>query len=273
MVFKPSEESLEKFGVKKEKPEEPHKSVIDQIDDTIPRINLESTDLPSKGMLYPKGCEIIYKPYTYGEVTQVSNSKLSVKQNFELILKGIETSFDKNKLTLSDFLYIGLLRRLSTLGGTEFDCVYVCRHCNENKVGSLKTTELEFEEITAPEFPISFKTPKGILKFKPITVGQYSDLLRDGKESDEIAKLSLECFDHPNLDVYDYIQNCPSNIGRVFDRIDKLMAHGLKSHVFTCSDEKCKKDTRVDLDGREVAILLPFRKSKSVDEGVISFGE
>ena len=75
--------------------------VVDIINPYMPVVQVKS--LPSQFTPYKllvKNPEIQYKPYKYGEIKKMNQSKMSVKQLFKEVLNGIICNFDKELLTL-----------------------------------------------------------------------------------------------------------------------------------------------------------------------------
>ena len=124
----------------------------------LPEVKMKVNGLPSRGIPYPNGASIKHRPFTFGEIKKISQSKLDTKEKFEFILSGIDCSFDKLDLTLPDFMYIGLLRKISTLGTTEGILVVKCPKCNKEhnerlEIGSAKS-KIDFHDMKAPALPI-----------------------------------------------------------------------------------------------------------------------
>ena len=64
---------------------------------------------------YPKGVKISYRPFTFGEIKQYSQSVFDPSSKFKWLLQGIEVEgMNKEDLTVCDFTYITLLRNLNT---------------------------------------------------------------------------------------------------------------------------------------------------------------
>ena len=132
----------------------------------LPEINLKVKELPSKSLPYPDNCEIKYRPYAYGEVKKISQSSMSMKEVYRTLLDGVECSnFDKFDLTLPDALFIGVLRKISTLGVTDVYIPYKCTKCNGTGKHIIKTDNLEFLDLEIPDLPVVAQLTNGEFEF------------------------------------------------------------------------------------------------------------
>ena len=236
---------------------------------------VECDDLPSRFVPYPEGSQISYKPYTYGEVLNVNDSRLSLKQQFAKVLEGITTEgFPKGHLTVPDFLFIGLQRKISTLDTTEFTAVFLCRNedCRFTNQIRLTTAMLHFEYMAAPKLPVVLKDFPGLGKciFEPLRVEEYLELIDQDKDH-QAYMLARMCPNQPNfLKVCDLFFYATGQNARTLRRVDNLLFHGLNPIPVTCPE--CKQKSELKLDGWE-ALLLPFRGQDESDEDGIHFGE
>ena len=70
---------------------------------------------------------------------------------------GIQCSFSKNDLTLSDAIYLGLMRKISTLGTEKLKLPYLCKNCRQKYTHVFKNQDLEFNDIDVSELPLRFE--------------------------------------------------------------------------------------------------------------------
>jgi hypothetical protein len=235
----------------------------------LPQVNITVSKLPSKSLPYPN-LTLKYRPYTFGEVKRVNQGRMDEKESIEFVLSGVETNIDKNDLTLADTLYIGLLRKISTIGSTKVVVPINCRRCNTPIRKLVDIDKLEFEDLKAPMLPVIGDFNMGEIAFKPVTVGQYFKLINMGKHDDDIALMSIQS----NLDfdkAYKYFYNCSIEDGRTLDNVDEFLFHGLKPIDIHCNNDKCNHVNKVELDGGE-ALLIPFRESEESAPSKIHFG-
>lgn len=247
----------------------------------LPYIQLTQNQLPSQGLAYPKGFELIYRPYTFGEIQKINQSKLSNKQKLTFVLEGIKTSFDKELLTLSDLSYIALLRKISTLGGHKVNVTFKCGKCRQEITEAIdfgtSQSIIEFQDILAPELPIciTFSNNKEY-KFKPITFKSFSKILEEGLEHDTIALIAHQCINpHQYDELYKVIENSTYEDQILLEELDKYLEHNIKPIKITCKNvvggQACHHVNSVELSGGE-ALLLPFRESKKSPSSRIRFG-
>jgi len=238
----------------------------------LPDIYLKLDSLPSKSLSYPNTSTIKYRPYTFGELKRFSQSKgLTFRENLDICMSGIETSFDKNDLTLSDVLYIGVLRRLSTLGTSKVQCPYVCPLCHTPNTRILEMTDLEFEDLQVPELPLVAEFSFGELEFQPITVGNYQKLIQLGKDEDEVAGMAMQCIDLDFDKALELFGSAVHDDAELLNEVDKVLFHGLKSIPSTCKNSGCGFVAQIELDGGQ-ALLMPFRERAVDVKSRIHFG-
>ena len=254
--------------------------------DFMPEIRVATKDLPSKGVSYPKDSWIKHRPYMFGEVTQISGSKLDTRTTYEHILSGVECSFDKSQLTVPDVLYIGLLRKISTLGSTEIVARYNCPKCKKPGQLIFKTDDLEFDELEVPKMPIVADMSFGEAHFSPMTVKDFLELADKHKESDEIALYAIQTRNMGFEEAYKKYYNANPEDSQTLIEIDRLLFHSLKPFTRKCTNllpmekteiggagagSQCGHPIKIELDGGQ-ALLLPFRRNEGPTKTKIRFG-
>lgn len=245
----------------------PVQAVLEAI---IPEVTLKLEGLPSRGTTYPKGATIKYRSYSFGEVKKTNQEKLSEKESIELMLSGVTCSFDKLDITLSDAIFIGLLRKISTLGSTKVIIPFACSSCKSQEKPVLDTQNLEFDDIKAPKLPVKADLKAGEFIFTPITVKRFFWLFDNGKKhKDEIACAAVQVENRKFQETYDYLYNMDIEDGSVVNEVDELLYHGLKSVKLACS--KCSTVHEIELDGGQ-ALLIPFREHEFAPKSRIHFG-
>lgn len=258
---------------------------VDDKDKFLPEVNLAVKDLPSGSLPYPEGFEVKYRPYSYGEVKKISQSSLSMNSVYQMLLDGIEcTKIDKYDLTLPDVLFIGVLRKLSTIGTTDVYVPYKCPKCGNTGKHTIKSDSLEFNDLQVPDLPICVDLEKGYFEFMPLTVRTFLDVYSEEKHQDEVYTLAKCCTkSEPSLDfeqIYKTLFYCSANDSRILAKVDSYMDHGLKPIEITCDSKtsgdnkakSCGHKMRVELDGGQ-AIILPFRRDKESTGSSIHFGK
>jgi len=254
----------------------------------LPETNIEVKALPSKSIPYPKDCVIKHRPYTFGEIKTIAQSKLNVKDKFDRVLKGIDTSFDKLDLTVPDLIYLAFLRKISTFGVTDLKISTKCPVCNGNVDFKISLEDFDFNELKAPKLPVIVPIKNEDYMFKPISIGKYFQLLDKKKEDDEIALMAMCCISKKFEDAYDYFYNAVPGEVIVLQEVDKYLDHGLKpiEEIADPKDSKkriklrcqnkvkgklCNTKLSVELDGGQ-ALMLPFRKHRESSGYGIRFG-
>ena len=219
-----------------------------------------SKDIPSRFLPYPEGSEIRYRPYYYGEVKNYSQSLgLSIKDKFLFMLSGVETEgFDKLDMTLSDFMYVGLLRRMSALGDSDIIISFVCNRCGNIVEHRSKCSEVDIEYLNVPKLPISVNLLNGTeLIFSPMTVRGYLELNSIDKGEDDLAFLAKCCVNLPYEEVYKVMTHITDYQDvELLDKIDELLYHSVKPIQVKCKHKELvlSKVEEIDIDKlREMA--------------------
>lgn len=250
----------------------------------LPKISLNAPeDLPSQGKSYPPGYQLTYRSYTLGEIDQFENSQLSTRQQFELVLRGIECSFSPHDLTMSDVMYLGLLRRLASLGTNEIAVTSTCPNCGNANVSRVETSNLAFDDLQAPKLPVRVTlSDDQVYKFMPATIADYFKLLETGNKTNSLALLAVQC---RSLEFPDSIQKIsdrqhPDDI-LLLREIDRLLYHSIQPLSIDCKHElhiegeqvPCGTRYRLRLENAAEAFILPFRNEGVDPKAKIQFGD
>jgi hypothetical protein len=257
----------------------------------LPEIEVKLESLPSRGVPYPKGASIAYMTYSFGEVKKASLSNMGLVQSLKLAMAGVKTvGMDKQQLTIVDALYIGLLRKISSMGGMEFEIPYRCHQCGGRNKARFKHTDMEFEDLKeeVTQLPIEADIDGDTFEFSPITVKQYLDIqsgryqkiLKNG-EMDSVAVYAAQVRNFDFEETYErfYSLRDPEDI-EVLQEVDILLHHDIKPLETKCTvkhkdnngnEETCGALNLVKLEGRE-ALLLPFRDGEKTVRNRIRIG-
>ncbi len=234
----------------------------------LPSISLDKYSIPSKGIGYPEGFTIKYYPYTFGEIKQISQSKLSIEDKYRFVLSGIETSFDKYDLTTSDFIYIGILRNLSTFDTREIKVNYYCRHCFKHQMDIISLKDVEFDDLKSDlKVPYEVEFSFGRLEFRPLTLKMLIELFVNGLYEDNIAVATMQSL--KNKDVKEaeneFIETYNKFVYSTLEDIQKLnkvakdFYHGISKKEFKCKE--CQQTNLVSVDGGDGDVFItPFRE-------------
>ena len=247
----------------------------------LPEIVLDIKKLPSRGVPYPPSSTLKYKTYTFGEVQEASTSNWDIVDSIKLALKGIEAGggLDKYQLTLLDVLYIGILRKVSSMNELRFEMPYICRGCMKQTKAIFTEKDIEFRDLSheIESLPIEADIAGKVLQFSPMTVKEFLDL-HSGRYKNVIGgkvdKISIYATMIKNLkfeEAYQLLKtNRNNDDNEVLEEIDRLLLHDMKPLIATCSEEvenedgeksKCGFQNALKLEGRE-ALIRPFREGK-----------
>jgi hypothetical protein len=223
---------------------------------------IEVTTLPSKGLSYPTNFSIKFRPYTFGEVVKINQSKLSLADYYRHILDGITCSFDKNLLSFFDFLFIGIQRRGFSLTDIPLYTKGECLNGHSNLDLEFKLSELDFYDLEVDKLPKSFKYDNKTYSFTLFTIGSYLELSDKNQTNDEIRILSQMCIDPDKEKIYNELSNAVRiDIMSKINGIDLLFSHGVKPLKFECSHDSCNEPIYVDMTEVD-SLVLPFRQKQ-----------
>ena len=247
----------------------------------LPTKEVELNNLPSKGRGYNSNAKISIRPYSFGEVKRISDSKLSMNEKLQTIVSGVSTNFDKDKLTLSDVVYLGMIRKLNTLSTFTALYPYDCPNCGTHNDHKFTQNDIEIEDLEAEELPLSVTMSDGkIYEFEPIT---YKDMIDigDGKYDkhvpsknvlkDKVAIYALLCKNQKFEDSYYFFNyTMDQDDHDVLNEIDMMLSHDVKPLNSTCTN--CKTQISLPLKNA-IDMVLPFRENKRHVRDRISFGK
>ena len=245
-----------------------------KLNNELPEIKV--TTLPSAFKPYSKNSTIKYNPYTFGEIKKYSDSRMSSRDRIDFILSGIYTSFDKYKLTHSDFLWLALLRKLATFGVNRFTIMYNCPGCNKPSSITFNDDDIAFDDLEIPKLPIILTLSSGQeLHFSPITLHDYFEI--ENNLDDFIFIMASQVRNIDKKKAYDIISNIkdPNDMTNI-NTIDNMLYHGIKSLKCKCKNKLenntlCNTVTNVGVD-EEGTLILPFREEKESKRNSIRFG-
>ena len=247
----------------------------------VPTKEVDFNRLPSKGKNYPNGASITIRPYSFGEVKRISDSDLSMDEKVSTIISGVNTTFDKNRLTFSDILYLGMLRKLNTIGTLKAIYPFTCPECGENNEKIFSEKDLVIEDLPAEELPIRVTMSDGKeYKFGPIDLsnirsiskGEFNKLIpARNMLKDKLSIYSLLCKNKKFEDIYMFLNSTTDpEDHEILDEVDKLLTHDVKPLDADCAS--CGYHVQLPVKNG-IDLVLPFRKKKRPVRSRISFGE
>jgi len=221
--------------------------------------------LPSGFLPYPENSRIIADTYSYGEIKRLSDSKIPLDIQYEILLEGIHvTGFDKKDITFFDFIFIGVLRKLSSIKDKGFSVPFVCPRCKKQNNPKLMLSDLGFSDLEVPKLPVNLTLTDSndgndsnntVLSFNPLTIGGFIEIFKkdmlyqkndnneyirdtDGNYTNNLTSLmASQCtldFDEAyklifNITDYDDIA--------LLNEVDLLLGHGLEAIPVTCNQK------------------------------------
>ena len=247
----------------------------------LPEVSIELDTLPSRSIPYPENSKVKYRPFAFGEVKKLSESKnLSIRDRFKEVLNGIETvGFNKGDLTLFDFLYIGLLRKISTLGSRELTAQFQCGKCHQKGSHKFTLDQIEFNDMKAPALPISVDMwgRQGV-EFSPPTVRDFVELAESGKHRDDVAMIASAVKNIPFEEAYALVYNSTADDVEALREIDEYLEHDVKPMEFVCGQVTDKElgtrcDNKIKIEvSEEDTLIMPFRRDKQPTSSRLRFG-
>ena len=235
--------------------------------------------LPSNFLPYPDSTTVYYRPYTFREIYTLNTSDLALAEEYKFVLGGIQTTnIEPSELTLGDFLFVSLHRKVATLNTDNFQVAYI--PSNHVSLGvqthSFTFEDAEFNEIDAPALPVIYTTTKGKeLRFMPLTIGQMIELVEEFGEDiaeDTIKVLAKECTNLPFEEAEEIIGGSYGEDVHYFSKIDDILEHNVKNQEaeYTTPDGELARETiEIDAFG---SLVLPFRGGAEYKRDAIQFG-
>lgn len=235
-------------------------------------VEINLIDIPSKFLPYPEGAIIKYRPYYFEEIKNHDQSKgITAREEVDFVLSGVCANFDKYSLTLSDYFYINLLRRMSNIPEGDYDIIarYKCKggaHLSEN---IFKASSIEIDYLDVPSLPVTVEFTSGQkYSFKPLTVSGYLRLVEEGligrgsKKNRIIPSVSMCCVNAPYEEIFEFIRTLTHPADEfLIEYIDSKLYHSLKPMTFQCT---YKYREYLEKDGWTINKL---NKMKMTEEG------
>ncbi len=254
-------------------------SVREDKEKFIPEIRV--TSLPSKFLSYPLNCSISYKPYVFGELIEFNESKLSESDVVKFVSKGIITSFPLMELTYFDYMFISLLRKISSFGGNQFSFNYTCQKCGADGKHTATIDEIDFTELNVPKLPLIITVGKIELHFMPLTLRAYLNLLESKKVDKRVSLFASEVTNIIQSEAEKVIYNAIGEDQALLNYVDEMLYFGVKPMVVKCKNIinksedgemlTCGFENKVEIDSPEV-LSRPFRVDRESLRNRVRFG-
>jgi hypothetical protein len=195
-------------------------------------------DLPSRFLAYPPNSFVKYRPYFFKEVKDHDFSKnLTYREEVDFVLEGIYTNFNKYDLTLSDYLFLNLLRRISNTGDYDISVRYMCNTCGNKVTSIFKSNEIEIDYLKIPKLPIVVKFSSGKeYEFKPLTIGKYIEFIEGEPKDKTISILSRCCVNSSYEEIFEFISNLSDTVDfALIEYLDRQIYHSVKPMILKCT--------------------------------------
>lgn len=270
----------------------------------------------SRGLNYPENYRIFGRNFSFKDIQVFSDSSVPMDIHYEWLLQGIrietdDPDFTPLKMTMFDFVYFGVARKLSTLSSASFALpVERCPGCGQATNLEFSYTDLQFDYISdeVKKLPIKVEFESiPPLFFEPMTVEGFlflykNDLLylkKDGNYiydnngamvKDPSALTAIQVSNKSFMDAYSLLSNTTNyNDGLLINKVNDMLWHGLRPMTVKCNMRKgvvksetelthkndprpiCGREYVINLVAEEAAII-PFRGSELFDSNRISFG-
>jgi len=248
----------------------------------IPEIQVKI--LPSKFLSYPPNSSISYRPYIFGELIEFNESKLSEVDIIKFILKGITTSFPIMDLTYFDYMFISLLRKISSFGGNQFSFDFSCAKCGADGKHTATIDNIDFVELDVPKLPLVITIAKTELHFSPLTVGNYLKLLELKRVDKRISLYAAEVVNLEQDEAEKVIYGAIGEDQALLNYVDEMLYFGVKPMTVKCRAEKqelgdnnlmqtlrCDFENKVEIGSPEV-LTRPFRTDRESLRNRVRFG-
>lgn len=219
----------------------------------IPRTVIR--ELPSHFKAYPSGLTISIRPYTLGENMRLSSEELPLIESVHMVMKGIyvegsSESFKRTRITLDDFLYLSLLRKILSRG-SEGGVTLSTTRDGVKYSRTIKYTEVKFREMQIDKVPIRVDLGGREVTFFPFTIYHFLTLhtLLPDRVEDEIAIFATQMVEDDGKDDkdrvraeilanIDFLENLPNSDLEVLLEVEKCYDHGVENITLQNSEGK-----------------------------------
>jgi len=195
---------------------------------------------------------------------------------------------DKENLTFNDFLFLALLRKMSSVGIQDISVKYRCAKCNFENTEHIQLDKLDFDDMEVPDLPAHLIINNKEVSFTPLTVKDFFLLFKEGKEKDPVSILAVQCRNMHFKEACDLLYNANPEDSELLEELNKMFYHGLATMKFSCQNKEAKETEM--LDGIEIEknvhckftnyielgdpdlIVQPFRRDGRTAKDRIRFG-
>jgi len=219
-----------------------------QSNSSLSEISIGLDGLPSKGKVYDENVRITYRPYTYGELLHLSQSSKGKESSNKDKIDGINFALNgiyvqgmnKYDLTLSDFNFIAVLRKISTIGQGELTLTWKCPKCKTDNKSSFTMFDLEFEDLKYKGGDLEINGTE--LQFRPINLTRYISYLKtiNKNYNKDMALMAYQVVNLEFEEAYNIIKDAIDEEDvDALESIDSALYHDTKDMKVSCNKEDC----------------------------------
>jgi len=235
-----------------------------------PRLTLSKADIPSQGIPYPH-IQVTVRTYSFGDILNFNESKLTGTDIIDFLARGIESNVPIDDLSYDDFMYISLLRKLSSMPGDQYKVKFNCKKCGHTNTDLFSV--VGFDDLKVPDWPIYVDLDEegtDFVEFGVFTVGDFKLLLSEGKTTDKVANLASCIKNKTQEEAYKILDDATGDLSEAFQEINVMLYHSVSDVELDC--QECKNTNSIDLTDQKESLILPFRERQSAKTSRIRFG-
>lgn len=247
---------------------------------------VEPSDMPSKFLPYPKGTTIFYRPYTFDEIEVFNDSMMSETERMAFINEGIICKgIDHMQLTLSDWLYLGMLRKLSVFESSKFS-VTIPPDPETNRNAHtvlLEMAKMGVTDLEVPALPAVVTVDGQELHFSPMTLERFNELSAALKEEatangEDKARLptsrevmAYQCINRDPAEILPTIKGAMGQEYLDLQELDLLFRHRVNPVEVKWKVGEQEYSELVEIDN-PTSLVWPFRGQEESRRSTIRFG-
>jgi len=217
---------------------------------------------------------IKYVPYKYNEVSRISQSSTSERDKFKRYLEGVKCNFDPFDLSLSDFYFISLNRKMSSSPLDEFSVDYYCggNNCRTKSTQVFKSEELSFEWLDVEALPLIISADDKVLEVGVVTIKGFLKAVEANRvDFNGIFASMINGMNY--VEALRFLDNLDpsSELTYCIEEANEILGHSVES-IKSNPCKKCGFESMITITDME-AVIKPFRGFEYNARDRISFGK
>ena len=267
---------------------------------------VKPSELPSGYLPYPQGASIYYRSYNYDELTTFSDSALTPSERAAFVMRGVLCrGMDPDDLTVSDWLYLGLLRKVSVFRTSKFNITVPAdpRTGRRAHTERVNVADLAVHDLDVPDLPAVADIGGREMHFSPLTMGRFGMLMdamdaeadaayrearRKSDRPSEVERpaprdpskselMGYQCVNMEPDEAVPLIREATGVEMAALEYIDDAFRHKVKPMTIKWTqragdgyeEKECAETVEVD---DPAALVWPFRGSEEHGRGAVRFG-